>query len=230
MDFVYICKDGDNEELRYSIRSVMASFSDAKVWVVGGKPSWYNGNFIFVQQRSAKYINAINNLKTICASEEISEQFVLMNDDFFIIEKINSIDTFHGGLLSDKINLYKKIATNSGYISKLEKTFNKINDLGLLNILDYELHVPMVMEKTKLKAVLRHGSEFLWRSMYGNIFNVGGIEMKDVKVYIEGPLVAKSYDIKNTKHKYLSSTDTSFQMLHSLILKKMFSVKSIYEN
>ena len=230
MDFVYICKDGDNEELRYSIRSVMASFPDANVWVVGGKPSWYNGNFIFVQQRSAKYINAINNLKTICASEEISEQFILMNDDFFIIEKINSIDTFHGGLLFDKINLYKKIATNSGYISKLEKTFNKINDLGLSNILDYELHVPMVMEKTKLKSVLRHGSEFLWRSMYGNIFNVGGTEMKDVKVYIEGPLVAKSYEIKNKEHKYLSSTDTSFQMLYSIILKKMFSTKCKYEN
>ena len=230
MDFVYICKDGDNEELRYSIRSVMASFPDAKVWVVGGKPSWYNGNFIFIQQRSAKYINAINNLKTICSSEDISEEFVLMNDDFFIIEKLNSIDTFHGGLLLDKINLYKKISTTSGYINKLEKTFNKITDLGLSNILDYELHVPMVMEKTKLKSVLRHGSEFLWRSMYGNIFNVGGTEMKDVKVYTEGPLIAKSYEIKNTDHKYLSSTDTSFQMLYSIILKKMFSTKSIYEN
>jgi hypothetical protein len=230
MDFVYICKDGDNEELRYSIRSVMASFPDAKVWVVGGKPSWYNGNFIFIQQRSAKYINAINNLKTICSSEDISEEFVLMNDDFYIIEKIKSIETFHGGLLLDKINLYKKITTKSGYIHKMEKTFDKITDLGLSNILDYELHVPMVMEKQKLKSVLKHGSEFLWRSMYGNMFSVGGTEMQDVKVYIEGPLVAKSYEIKNKEHKYLSSTDTSFQMLYSIILKKMFSTKCKYEN
>jgi len=229
MDFVYICKDGDNEELRYSIRSVMASFPDAKVWVVGGKPSWYTGNFIFIQQRSAKYINAINNLKTICSSEDISEEFVLMNDDFYIIEKIKSIETFHGGLLLDKINLYKKITSQSGYIHKLEKTLNKITDLGLLNILDYELHVPMVMEKEKLKSVLRHGSEFLWRSMYGNIFNVGGTEMKDVKVYSEGPLVAKSYDILNKEHKYLSSTDSSFAMLHKTILDKLFKIKCIYE-
>lgn len=230
MDFVYICKDGHNEELRYSIRSVMASFPDAKVWLVGGKPEWYKGNHIPIQQKSAKYINAINNLKAICSSSEITEEFILMNDDFYIIENINCIETFHGGLLLDKINLYKKITKQSGYISKLEKTYTKLTDLGISSIFDYELHVPMTMEKQKLKTVLRHGSEFLWRSMYGNIFNVGGNEMKDVKVYTEGPLVAKSYEIKNTKHKYLSSTDTSFQMLYGIILKDLFKSKSIYEN
>lgn len=230
MDFVYICKDGDNEELRYSIRSVMASFPDAKVWVVGGKPSWYKGNFIFVQQKSAKYINAVNNLKAICSSPDISEEFVLMNDDFYIIEKIESIETFNGGLLLDKINLYKQITKQSGYISKLEKTLNKLSDLGIASAFDYELHVPMVMEKQKLKVVLHHGSEFLWRSMYGNLFSVGGTEMTDVKVYIDGPLTAKSYDIKNKIHKYLSSTDTSFPMLYTIILKQLFKTKSIYEN
>lgn len=230
MDFVYICKDGDNEELRYSIRSVMASFPDAKVWLVGGKPSWYRGNFIFIQQRSAKYINAINNLKAVCSSPDISEEFVLMNDDFYIIEKLESIDNFHGGLLLDKINLYKTITQNSGYISKLEKTLNKLSDLGISSAFDYELHVPMIMEKDKLKTVLRHGSEFLWRSMYGNLFSVGGTKMVDVKVYIDGPLTAKSYDINNKTHKYLSSTDTSFQMLYTTILKQLFKTKSIYEN
>jgi hypothetical protein len=230
MDFVYICKDGDNEELRYSIRSVMSSFPDAKVWIVGGKPSWYSGNFLFVEQRSAKYINAYNNLKTICFLDEISEDFILMNDDFYIIEKLKSIENFHGGLLIDKINLYKKIINTNGYVLKLEKTFNKLIDLGIKNPLDYELHVPMIMNKEKLRHVLKYGNEFLWRSMYGNIFNVGGKEMSDVKVYIEGPLVAKSYDIENTVHKYLSSTDNSFYMLYSLILKNMFSTKCIYEN
>jgi hypothetical protein len=230
MDFVYICKDGHNEELRYSIRSVMASFPDAKVWLVGGKPLWYVGNHIAIQQKSAKYINAINNLKAICSSEDISEEFVLMNDDFYIVEKIESVETLHGGLLIDKINLYKKITTQSGYISKLEKTFVKMTDLGIKSPLDYELHVPMIMEKSKLKTVLRHGSEFLWRSMYGNIFNIGGTEMEDVKVYTEGPLTAKSYEIKNKQHRYLSSTDSSFQMIYSIVLKELFKSKSIYEN
>ena len=230
MDFVYICKDGDNEELRYSIRSVMASFPDAKVWLVGGRPSWYTGDFIFIQQRSAKYINAVNNLKAICASEDISEEFVLMNDDFYIIKPIDSVETFHGGLLLDKINLYKKISQKSGYIFKLEKTFDKLRDLGLKSPLDYELHVPMIMEKKKLKTTLKHGSDFLWRSIYGNLFNVGGVQIEDVKVYTEGPLIAKSYQIKNKQHRYLSSTDTSFIMLYDNILKDLFKTKCTYEN
>jgi hypothetical protein len=230
MDFVYICKDGDNEELRYSIRSVMASFPDAKVWLVGGRPSWYTGDFIFIQQRSAKYINAVNNLKAICASEDISEEFVLMNDDFYIIKPIDSVETFHGGLLLDKINLYKKISQKSGYIFKLEKTFDKLRDLGLKSPLDYELHLPMIMEKKKLKITLKHGSDFLWRSMYGNLFNVGGVQIEDVKVYTEGPLTAKSYQIKNKEHRYLSSTDTSFRMLYDNILKDLFKTKCTYEN
>jgi hypothetical protein len=66
--------------------------------------------------------------------------------------------------------------------------------------------------------------------MYGNIFNVGGKEIVDVKVYVDGPLVAKSYDINNKDNEYLSSTDTSFQMLHSAILEELFQSKSIYEN
>jgi hypothetical protein len=88
----------------------------------------------------------------------------------------------------------------------------------------------MIMEKKKLKITLKHGSDFLWRSMYGNLFNVGGVQIEDVKVYTEGPLTAKSYQIKNKEHRYLSSTDTSFRMLYDNILKDLFKTKCTYEN
>jgi len=48
MDFVYICKDGVNEELKYSIRSVVESFPETNIWVVGGKPDWYTGRDISI--------------------------------------------------------------------------------------------------------------------------------------------------------------------------------------
>ncbi len=87
-DFVYICKDGANEELKYSIRSVVESFPEANIWLVGGKPEWYTGNYIEVEQKDSKYKNAVKNLQIICLSQEISESFILMNDDFYIIKKI----------------------------------------------------------------------------------------------------------------------------------------------
>jgi hypothetical protein len=229
MDFVYICKDGSNEELRYSIRSVVESFPDSKIWVVGGKPNWYTGNYIEVSQNLSKYRNAIENLKALCNSEEISDKFVLMNDDFYIVKNIDSIKDYHGGPLLEKINLYQKLNSNSNYTRKLAATYKKIKSLGIENPLDYELHVPMVMEKEKLKQTLEHNYQFLWRSIYGNVFNVGGEQMEDVKVYVKGPLVLKSYNIKKDDHIYLSSADTSFDILFNNILKKQFNLKTKYE-
>ena len=229
MDFVYICKDGINEELRYSIRSVIESFPDSNIWVVGGKPPWYIGNHIGVKQVLTKYRNAIQNLNAICNSNEISEQFILMNDDFYIIKNINAIETYHGGLLLDKINLYQKLNSNSNYTRKLSATYKKIKSLGIENPFDYELHIPMIMEKKKLKQILQNNDQFLWRSIYGNVFNVGGEKMEDVKVYSRGPLVLKSYDIKKEEHIYLSSADNSFDMILNNILRKQFIQRTKHE-
>ena len=229
MDFVYICKDGSNEELRYSIRSVVESFPDSTIWVVGGKPTWYSGNYINIKQVLTKYRNAIQNLKAICNSNDISEKFILMNDDFYIVKNINVIDTYHGGLLLDKINLYQKINSNSNYTRKLAATYKKIKSLGIESPLDYELHVPMIMEKQKLKQILENSDQFLWRSIYGNTFNVGGKQMEDVKVYSKGPLVLKSYNLNKEEHVYLSSADTSFDMILNSILRKQFTKKTKYE-
>jgi hypothetical protein len=229
MDFVYICKDGNNEELRYSIRSVVQSFPDSNIWVVGGKPTWYDGNYISVKQVLTKYRNAIQNLNAICNSNEISEEFILMNDDFYIVKNINTIETYHGGLLLDKINLYQKINSNSNYTRKLAATYKKIKSLNIESPLDYELHIPMIMEKKKLKQILQNNDQFLWRSIYGNVFSVGGEQMEDVKVYTKGPLVLKSYNLKKDEHIYLSSADTSFDMILGNILKKQFTEKTKYE-
>lgn len=229
MDFVYICKEGINEELKYSIRSVVESFPDSNIWVVGGKPDWYVGNYINVEQKESKYKNAVENLKTISNSDQISESFVLMNDDFYIIKKIDKIENFHGGYLLNKINLYQKLNGNSQYTRKLSGTYKKLKALGFENPLDYELHVPMIMEKEKLKTVLELIDQFLWRSIYGNKFEVGGTEMQDVKVYTSGPLVLKSYNLNIDSHTYLSSADSSFNNIFDKILKDKFNKKTKFE-
>jgi hypothetical protein len=69
----------------------------------------------------------------------------------------------------------------------------------------------------------------LWRSIYGNIFNVGGEQIEDVKVYTKGPLVLKSYNLKKDENIYLSSADTSFDMILNNILRKQFTQKTKYE-
>ena len=227
MDLVYICKTGENEELRYSIRSAVKNLSFDNLWVVGGKPEWYVGNYIKVDQDKSKYSNARRNLTAICNSSEISDSFILMNDDFYIMNIVQDVPYMHGGLLAEKINLYKNMTGNTSYVGMLKKTLLNLSRRFKRDIFDYELHVPMVMQKEKLVKVLDFPD--LWRSRYGNTFEVGGQEIKDVKVYSSGGLSKKSYDINNLTSDYLSSNDDSFEEIRSKVLEDKFFIKSIYE-
>ena len=227
MDLVYICKSGDNEELRYSIRSAVKNLKFDNLWVVGGRPDWYVGNHLEVPQSKAKYSNARNNLRAICNSTKISNTFILMNDDFYIINKVDKIPYMHGGLLSKKFLQYKELTGETRYALMLRKTFLNLSRRAKGDVLDYELHVPMVMEKEKLLKIIEVPD--LWRSRYGNVFNVGGIEIEDVKVYLSGGLAQKSYDIQNLKYDYLSSSDDSFDMIKEKLLDSYFANKTIYE-
>lgn len=218
MDLVYICRDGDNEELRYSIRSAVANLPHDNIWVVGGKPDWYTGNYIRIKQNALKFDNARNNLNAICRKQEVSSDFVLMNDDFFIVKPIESVEPYHRGLLEDHIDLIK---TSPAYKQMLVETLDVINYVATGPIYSYELHVPMVMNRNKLAKVLRFPA--LWRSLYGNMYNVGGTEHKDVKVFSGTTLEEMTSDLP-----FLSSNDETFNDIIGL-LQEMFPNPSKYE-
>jgi hypothetical protein len=229
VDFVYICRSGDNEELRYSIRSVIRSFPEAHIWVVGGKPTWYKGNYIEVEQNQDKYTNALNNIIAICNSKEISESFIFMNDDFFILKSFDLQETFHGGLLIDKISKYKMITRSSKYITKLESTNRMLAQQGIENILDYELHVPIRLEKSKLEHIITNHPNFLWRSTYGNIYKIGGTQIKDVKVYSD-PLYSSRSSKITEDSIFISTHDQSFKDLHKEYFINLLSKPSNLED
>lgn len=182
MDFVYICRPGDNEELRYSIRSVLASFPDANIWVIGGKPDWYGGNYVEVNafDTDSKQDIARWNMLYILYTPQINENFILMNDDFFIMKKIEFIDTWANGFLVDLIREKVSNRESMGYVRLLNQTLNELVENGFENPLNFELHIPMPMEKTKLAEVMEKYT--LWRSGYGNMFEEFASDMDDVKI------------------------------------------------
>ena len=113
-DFVYIVKESeDNEELRYSLRSISKFYPSNKIWIVGYKPSWIqNVNYIPVKQDCGdKWKNSVNNIIKACESEEISNDFILMNDDFIILKKnkpLEIIGNFNLGSLDYNIQKFGK--------------------------------------------------------------------------------------------------------------------------
>ena len=86
----------------------------------------------------------------------------------------------------------------------------------------------MVMNKYKLKDIIREDEFALWRSLYGNMYNVKGEYTLDVKIYHEESSRPVSYNITEDSI-YVSTDDRSFSGLFSSTLKKSFPNKSIYE-
>ena len=75
MDYVYICRSGDNDELKYSLRSIEENMPEGRVWVVGHRPIWYIGDFIPVDDIGGKFDNIRNCIKTVSEHSEISDDF-----------------------------------------------------------------------------------------------------------------------------------------------------------
>lgn len=227
MDLVYVCRQGANEELRYSLRSMQKNFPESRVWVVGYKPEWYTGDFIPVNDIGSKFTNIFNAMTVVANTKAISANFIFMNDDFFLLKPISKMPKFHGGALTNKINNYRDlVGSPNTYISLLSKTYKKLNDSGIDNPIDYDIHVPMIFNKKKLASVISNA--YLPRSIYGNTFHVGGKQINDVKKYNPrsrlSPRSPEDYDLL-----FISTDDYSFEELRKDVLESMFPEPSKYE-
>lgn len=158
LDFVYIVKEDEhNEDLRYSLRSIAKYYPENKVWIVGYKPSWVkNVNYLHIEQAGDKWKNSINNILAACNCPDISENFILMNDDFFMIKPTVPIEMMGNaalGLLSHSIIKYKTSK------SPWHDAFGQVQVLlKKLNIpepyYDFETHAPLQINKKKFVEVM----------------------------------------------------------------------------
>lgn len=158
MDFVYIIKPNEKgTDLRYSLRSIAKYYPNNKVWIVGYKPSWViNVEYLPVSQNGTKWSNSTNNVIKACECEEISENFILMNDDFFCINPSLPLETIIDsslGSMDNAIDRYKKMHGNWA------KGFEYVNEL--MNKLhfekpyySYEAHLPLRINKKKFLEVI----------------------------------------------------------------------------
>ena len=225
MDLVWIVRKGPNEELRYSMRSAIQNIEHNNVWVIGDKPDWYIGNFIPVFQRPGqKYQNAKNNLNKLIASDEISDDFVLMNDDFFTL-KPSKVGYYYSGTLAERIERNAKLSPNANYLEKIKTTKAMLEKEGIKNPLDYSLHIPIRMHKEGLKEALRFP---LIRSGYGNLNKVGGEQRRDVKIYSGDLYKGLNYE-PDENSDFISTDDNSFPKVRDDLLKTMFPTPTKFE-
>ena len=211
-----------DNELRYSLRS-LSNIKVDKVFIVGECPDWVtNVTHIKSPQAESKTSNVYRALKKACYAVP-EDEFLLMNDDFYIMEPMDEIKLYHGGALDEFLKKYNSSFPDSYYTKLISVMNEKLG--GEAN--HYELHVPMMINKYHALTILeddRHrGSMF--RTVYGNKFYEGrGERIEDVKIYRR-----TTDDIQCGESGFLSSDDSAFSGKMQSLLSRKFPDRCIYE-
>ena len=206
LDVVYFVSAFPRNDLLFSIRSVAKNLEYNRLWIYGGKkmniqPDGYVR--IMNQIGATKWDKVRSMYKEVCLNDNITEDFIMFHDDFFIMKPMKNIEPEYRGTFEshiktveakfgDKINNYTSLLRHA---SKTLKNANKSQ-------LSYELHKPFVFNRKKLLKILElYPNEHCIRSIYANYYKIGGKQTYDIKIFDEKP----NFDY--TKEKILSTND-----------------------
>ena len=233
LDIVYVVRPGDdNEELRYSLRS-LANLPHRDVWLAGHRPPWVrNVGSVETQPRPEKWANINQSLLAACQCEHISQRVIVFNDDIFVTRRIEEFPTFHLGPLAqhiERLDSRRKAASNSYHRGLLE-TRQQLHEWGITDPLSYEAHVPMIWDRDELARLIETSTRrpFLYATAYPAS---------------SGPVGEQGINVKVAKHDrdtldaklaaglpFISSDDESFT--HGAIgdyIRGMFPTPGPYE-
>lgn len=238
LDVVYFLRSyATTDELRYSLRS-LKNLPHRDVYFVGAPlptsawwQNWQNVRHVYHPQIHGKWQNTADMLNEIWKLEELSDEFILMNDDFFILKPLDKLEYFTNGLLSKRVNktargLLIGDGKYSGYGTLLNNADLWLKREGYPRM-NYEVHCPFIYNKKKLGEMLKiipAESYAARRSLYGNIYSVGGKNLsRDVKI-------ADKTRIPGADDIFCSTSDTSFSLGKvGRYLRRVFEEKSPYE-
>lgn len=191
MDIVIPVREGDdNESLRYCLRSIAANMPHRRIIIAGYKPKWITGvDYVAVATRERnKYRRVMINILAGAELPTASEWIVLFNDDMFVLDPLRELAPFHRGNMIEFIT-GNEMAEAPKQKESMLMTYNALTHAGIKTPLNYELHMPMVMNRGGLLAMVPiiqtmrlESAPLQIRSFYGNMQHILGEEIKDVKI------------------------------------------------
>lgn len=211
-DIVYILKsDVKPDELRYSLRSVCKNFPYRKIWFYGGCPQGITPDeYVPFQQRGVMvWEKTTSTIEAICKNKNITEDFWLFNDDFYIMKPVTDMPTYYDKTLLRRIQQIEKRRKGAGslYSAQLRITREVLQENGYKTF-NYAVHMPMLINRKKgLKTIQSFPRLHMFRSVYGNVWNVGGEQHKDVKIVVKDQKPLKDCDFLSTGDTPLEETE-----------------------
>lgn len=229
LDIVYFVKNAQtNNELKYSIRSVVKNMPYRRIFIVGGCPYGITPDVhIRAEQNGrSKWENVHSMFRLACEFKDITDNFILFNDDFFIMQPMETVEPLYRCTLDEHIQILEaKFHNRNGYSNLLRTCKDTLTKLGKTQF-SYELHIPFIFNKKKLLKLLdTYPDQRCTRTLYGNLYNIGGKQAADIKVFTSKP----DFDYK---HASLLSTDDGVDNINNDVwryIRQSFKDKSKYE-
>lgn len=251
MDLVIPLLEGSGNnytELRYALRSFEQFLPHDRIVIIGMCcPNWIdtrNPSVLFLSFRddpNPKYREANIFLKVKYYIEKVNdeEEFVLCNDDYFLLENCNPYSPYpHKGTL---MRSYTEYGVHNGYRNTI---WNTIKVLGG-DALNLDVHYPMSMSGNIFKKIFGEYKEravqsqhpiqwstpfgYLFKSLYGQQFSKAWL-YEDTKINIAKDLIKCSeFDFPFNGAKAFSTQDQAVITDSVYVLEKLYPNLSQYE-
>lgn len=214
MDAVYFYKKSSRGELEISVGLLKKFYKElGTVWVIGDTPPASIENEVVHIEHSSqlnKYEDQMSKFAMIVRQQDISDNFLLMMDDIFLLSEYRPIiyrDARYPSLQSRAESRPQDL-----YRESIENTIDSLAENGLPTF-NYELHVPIPFNKHKAivmtNNLIGESANMQIRSLYYNFYPMDAINA-----------VAR-YDVKDIRRSeisdILSTSDTKFRNYKSLL-------------
>lgn len=241
MDVIYPLSNRSiwrDNELRYSLRSLDQNFSGiGEVWIVGHKPKWLTNvrHIPFPDAYSSnKDANIINKILRVCFEKELSEKFIFMSDDQYILQRTTSSSLQP---ICD-VDLYTvRHWGKSTWFRRLKRTFLLLKAYKR-PAYHYDCHTPQVMSKDLFpKVMLRYNYG------YDIGYTINTLYFNSLYISAKNRLPASRVSVRMNKKSddyklnpeyingklFLNHSDEGLTNVLKDFLKSRFTKKSSYE-
>ena len=182
--YPYIDQPGSWEELRYSVRALEKNFVDLKdIWIVGDKPEWANDRIKIIPRSTGwskedrvRNSNYCGSILAAALSDEISETFLCINDDHYLLIPLRASDIVERPIIREDLTVYnqaERATADKNWQLILWETYDKLQKFGLSGY-SYENHIPVVVTKKQIAscmALFGYGEGNLsWKTAYFNMY------------------------------------------------------------
>lgn len=174
-----------DNELRFSLRSLeLYGRNVGTVYILGERPDWLRNvlHLPYADLYDRKCDNTWYKMKRFC--EVHRQPFVLMNDDFFLLQHTDmaALPYYYDGSISSLLGIYKR---ESKYKDAQTATLAVLEKSGYPT-LNFAVHYPMIVEPVQMTntwELFGKAPGISFRNLYGNAVNhKRAMPMKDVKI------------------------------------------------